>query len=257
MPEEHEVYPNAPLVLVTAQVRFAHEPRLNSGEVRDVFAELVRGSLPVLDIETVEHDGDTVKQLRATNEKRTVSAAVSTQSLTIEATEYTHFGDFAQLLTTCFTGLERAVGSVYVERAGLRYVDEVRPPNVESTRDWEQWICPDLVTPARFLPEMPAVGLRGVTVYGVGDRTVMVFQWGEVIGRSVVAPSTVVRKSASPDGRFFVLDADTFWVPESPIAARPTELVERFHELHTPASAVFRTSLTKAAESLFRGGKNG
>lgn len=254
MPDEHEVYANAPLVLVTAQLSYAHEPRLNTADVRDVFAEEVRGVLPVLDVETIERDGDeSIKQLRATNENRTISAAVSTQSLTVEATEYTHFDAFAALLTACFTGLERAVGSVYVERVGIRYVDEVRPPEIESTRDWEEWISPDLVAPARLLPEMPTAGLRGITVYGVGDRTVMVFQWGEVIGHSVVAPSTVVRKRVPDTGRFFVLDADAFWSPESPISVPPTKLVDRFGELHAPVSAVFRASLTEKAKSLFRG----
>jgi uncharacterized protein (TIGR04255 family) len=257
MPDEHEVYPNAPLVLVTAELSYAHEPRLNTAEVRDVFAEEVRGTLPVLDVETVEPDGgDGTKRLRATNEERTVSAVVSAQALTVEATEYTHFDAFAKLLTVCFAGLERAVDAVYVERVGLRYIDEVRPPDIELTRDWAKWIAPKLVASAALLPGRPVVGLRGLAVYGVAERTAMVFQWGEWVGGSVVAPSSVVRKCVPDSGRFFVLDADAFWSPESPIATRPSELVSRFEDLHAPVSEVFQVSLTDSAKSLFRGGQD-
>lgn len=252
MSDEHEVYANAPLVLVTAQLSYGHEPQLNTAEGRDAFAEEVRGALPVLDVETVESDG--TKQLRATNEERTVSATVSAQSLTVEATEYTHFDAFAKLLAICFAGLEHAVDSVYVERAGLRYIDEVRPPEIESTRDWAQWIAPELVAPAALLPGRWLAGLRGSALYGVAERTAMVFQWGEVVGGSVVAPSSVVRKRAPDNGTFFVLDADAFWVPESPIATQTAELVRRFEDLHAPISEVFQVSVTDNAKSLFRGG---
>lgn len=252
-PDVHEVFPNAPLVLVTAQVIFAHEPRLNSSEVRDVVAEGLRGELPLLEVQTVEVDGDVSRRLRATNEQQTVSAVLDSQSLTIEATEYTRFDVFAALLGRCFAALEKAVGSVYVERAGLRYIDEVRPEGVTSTQDWRQWIAPALVASADFLPGRSQVAMHGVAMYEVGERSAISFYWGEVIGSSVVAPSPLARKEL-PEGRFFVLDADAFWMPEAPATAKPTDLVQRFQELHVPVSEVFQNSLTDKTKEFFRGG---
>lgn len=252
MSSENEVYAKAPLVLVTAQLGYAHEPRLNTPEVRDVVAEGLRDVLPVLDVEQIEQeDGQGGRQLRATNEKRSVTVVVNSQALTIDATEYTHFGAFAELLDVCLGAIEKAVGRVYVERAGLRYVDEIRPAEITSAQDWEAWVAPPLVAAASLLPDKPPAGLRGMSAYEVAERTLLVFQWGQVVGASVVAPSPV-RKSPEP-GVFFVLDADAYWMPETPEATAPTEMVRRFKELHQPVSDVFQASLTDRARSMFRG----
>lgn len=252
MPPENEVYAKAPLVLVTAQLGYAHEPRLNIPEIRDVVAEELRSSFPVLDVESItQENGEITRQLRATNERRSITVVVNSQAVTVDATEYEHFWAFSDLLKVCFGAIEKAIGRVYVERAGLRYVDEVRPTDITSTRDWEAWIAPPLVSAAALLPGRSPETLRGVTVYEVAERTIMTFQWGEVIGHSVVAPSKV-RKPPEP-GRFFVLDADAFWVPETPSATAPTEMVWRFKELHAPVSEVFQASLTSKTRSMFRG----
>ncbi|MFF0707409.1 TIGR04255 family protein [Gordonia sputi] len=253
MPVEHEVYAKAPLVLVTTQLRYAHEPRLNSAEVRDVAAEELRSILPVLDIESVEDEaGEVTRHLRATNEQRSISVVISSQALTIDATEYTHFGEFSELLGVCLSALEVAVGKLYVERVGLRYIDEVRPPGITLTQDWDKWIAPELVSAVKLLPNRAPDRLHGSTFYEVADRTFLVFQWGEVVGQSVVAPSEV-RNTLPEPGRFFVLDADAFWVPESPTAAAPTAILERFGELHSPVSETFQASLTEQAREMFRG----
>lgn len=257
MPVENEVYANAPLVLVTAQLRYAHEPRLNSAEVRDVVAEGLRAALPVLDVEAVEGEGgETTRQLRATNEERSITVVVNSQALTVDATEYTHFDAFTELLAVCFDALETAIGKVYVERAGLRYIDEVRPPDITTTEEWGEWIAPQLVASTSLLPGRSPEGLRGYTLYEVGDRAFMAFQWGAVVGRSVVVRSEV-RSTPSEPGRFFVLDADAFWVPESPSPMAPTGVLEAFGKLHEPVSEVFQASLTDRARSMFRGDSNG
>lgn len=253
MSTDNEVYANAPLVLVTAQLRYAHEPRLNTPEVRDIVAQAIRAALPVLDVESVEQEGGEVtRQLRATNTAGTITVVVSAHAVTVEAAEYTHFGVFAELLEICFGAVELAVGSVYVERAGLRYIDEVRPPGIADTEEWSAWIAEPLVAATTLFPNRSPEGLRGSTLYEVAERTIMVFHWGEVVGHSIVAASKV-RMPPPESGRFFVLDADAFWVPEAPVALAPSEMVERFAALHVPVSEAFQASLTESARSLFRG----
>ncbi|CCQ16881.1 putative uncharacterized protein [Rhodococcus sp. AW25M09] len=256
MPVEHEVYAKAPLVLVTAQLRYAHEPKLNVPEVRDVAAEVLRRVLPVLDVESVEDEaGEITRQLRATNEQRSITVVISSQALTIDATEYTHFVSFSDLLGVCLKALEKAVGNLYVERAGLRYIDEVRPPGITLTHEWDRWIAPQLVSAANLVPSRTPERLLGSTAYEVAARVFLVFQWGQVVGHSVVAPSEVRTTPAEP-GKFFVLDADAFWVPESPVATAPTGILEKFKELHGPVSEIFQASLTEQARSMFRGDSN-
>lgn len=252
MPIENEVYANAPLVLVTAQLGYAHEPRLNVPEIRDAVAEGLRDALPVLDVEQVEQeDGQIARQLRATNERRSATVVITSQALTIDATEYTHFGSFAELLDVCLGAIEKAVGRIYVERAGLRYIDEIRPSDITSAQEWGTWVASPLVAATNLLPNRQPAGLRGMTAYEVDERTLLVFQWGQVVGHSVVAPSKV-RKAPEP-GVFFVLDADAYWVPEAPESIAPREMVRRFEKLHAPVSEVFQASLTDRARSMFRG----
>lgn len=263
MSSGHEVYPRAPLVLVTAQVTYAYEPRLNDPEIRDAFAEKVREVLPVLSVEQAVEGFDLASgeaqpravqrvQLRASNERRSASAVLSAQSLTVETTEYEHFEGFARLLSACFGALDRAVGSVRVARAGLRYIDEVRPPGAASTGDWTRWINPALAAPVSFTPGLSAVALTGMAVYQIGDRCAMNLRWGEQVGPSVVGSGALVRIEQPSDERFFVLDADAYWVPETPAPVKASELDGTFADLHTPISLVFENAVTDEARKLFR-----
>lgn len=53
---DHEVYPNAPLRLVTAEYRFPHSPALAEPNVAARLAEHLRSGLPI--IEPLEHPRD-------------------------------------------------------------------------------------------------------------------------------------------------------------------------------------------------------
>ena len=268
MPTEHEVYPHAPLALVTAQVNFAYEPRLNDAATRDEFAGKIRRRLPILAEETISgfainFGGEQAqqapqqlpqqKQIRATNEQRTVSAVLNNQSITVEATEYVHFEGFAATLRECFTALVETIGSLYVGRAGLRYIDEIRSPGIEATANWAGWLSDALIAPVTLLPKRGLAGINGIAVFSVTEHVNIVVRWGEMQGSTIIAPNAAVRLPPHPAGRFFVLDADAFWQPESPEMVGIEELLDKFNVLHEPVSEVFEASITPRLKSLFRG----
>lgn len=263
MASAHEVYPHAPLVLVTAQVTYAYEPRINDPSVRDAFASKVQEALPVLSLEQAIEGFDLAPgetqpravqrvQLRASNERRSASVVLSAQSLTVETTQYEHFEGFAELLAICFRALDGALGSARVNRAGLRYIDEIRPDDATSTSDWTRWISPTLAAPVSLAPSFAAVGLNGMAVYQVSDRCAVNFRWGEQVGPSVVGPGALVRIEQPADARFFVLDVDAYWVPEVADLMEVSDLAETFSELHAPISVVFENAVTEDARELFR-----
>ena len=265
MPHAHEVYPNAPLALVTAQVLFGFEPRLNDPDTRDQFAERIRGQLPVLSeenfaglmIDFASGEGaqplPSTKQIRATNEASTVSVVLANQAITVEATEYEHFDGFAAILRESLTALTETIGNPYVTRAGLRYIDEIRPKGVGETPGWSGWVSDALIAPVTLLPDGTAAGINGLVLFRVADQVNIVVRWGEMHGTTVIAPNAAVRRPTPPEGRFFVLDSDAFWQPEAPTMVDADTLLDTFEELHRPISEVFEASLTPNARALFRG----
>lgn len=265
MPSVHEVFAHAPLALVTAQVNFPYEPRLNDIEARDRFATLMRQEFPVLSNETV--NGVTIdptgqaemttplQQIRASNLAGTVSVVLNSQSMTIEVTAYEHFNSFSALLRQCFEAVSATVPGVLVIRTGLRYIDEIRVPGIEGTGDWSGWLDDALLAPTDFMLEdggSPA-GINGLATFEIEGRSNMIFRWAELIGTTIIAPSAGLRRDTPPHGRFFILDADVFWQPELPTTFDVDDLIARFRDLHSPASAVFARSLTPRTRSFFRG----
>jgi uncharacterized protein (TIGR04255 family) len=259
----HEIYPHAPLALVTAQVTFAYEPTLNSADARDQFAQRLRDRFPVLNEETVNTVTMTPgvqpahvaahQQIRATNRQQTISVVLNNSSFTIEATEYEHFEGFQEILRDCFASLSQVVETLYVTRAGLRYIDEVRPPGIATTNDWSGWVANSLIAPLSLLPGTTAFGATGSIAFQIADQTGLLFRWGEVDGTTVVAASAAIKRSNPPSGRFFVLDADAFWQPDAPEPLDVGVLTETFGVLHNPVSEIFEASLTANAQALFRG----
>jgi uncharacterized protein (TIGR04255 family) len=267
VPADHEVYAYAPLALVTAQVSLSYEPGLNDAAALDTFAQHIRTHLPVLAKEStaqfavmfgpgevpppqIEHSQP---QVRATNEARTVSVTLNQTALTVEATEYVHFDGFAAVLGQCLEALEATVTTIRVTRAGLRYVDEVRPPGLAATGQWRGWVDDALLAPLGLLPECTPVGVNGVVGFQVGEQSNIVFRWGEQQGSTVISPFAAVRRPTPPEGRFMVLDADAFWQPTPPQIVTTSQLLDRFTVLHAPLSGVFEASLTDQARGLFRG----
>ena len=267
MPADHEVYAYAPLALVTAQVSLSYEPGLNDASALDTFAQLVRTHLPVLAKESTPQfavmfsPGEVPTpqveqarpQVRATNEARTVSVTLNSTALTLEATEYVHFDGFAAVLGLCLEALEDTVTTIRVARAGLRYIDEVRPPGLTATDEWRGWVNDALLSPLGLLPDCMPVGVNGVVGFQVGEQSNIVFRWGEQQGSTVISPFAAVRRPTPPEGRFMVLDADAFWQPTPPQVVTTSELLDRFAMLHAPLSDVFEASLTDQARGLFRG----
>jgi uncharacterized protein (TIGR04255 family) len=266
VPSRHEVYPFAPLALVTAQVTFAYEPVLNDPAARDAFAQQLRERFPVLREETV----NTVtmapgaqpaqiaahQQIRASNQQQTISVVLNNSSFTIEATEYEHFPTFQEVLHECFASLAQVVATVFVTRAGLRYIDEIRPPGIAATNEWTGWVADALIAPLALLSgAVTASGVTGSAAFQIAEDTGMLFRWGEVEGTTVVAAAAAVKRPTPPQGRFFVLDADAFWQPSAPEPLDVETLTARFATLHEPVSEIFEASLTPHAQALFRGEK--
>lgn len=259
-----EVYPNAPLAIVTAEIRLGYEPRLKSDAARDRFAERVRDTFPRLSAEqavtfTIAGPDGTAQQtfepqVRATRTDRqaTVSLNATALSLSMAGRAYTDYDtSFAPLMAVAVDALHEAAGPAPVERLGLRYIDEVRPPSAPEGGDWSIWVNEALVGATRAL-DAPVAGHRSVTTFVRGRGRTVTFNAGKFDGGTVVDAHLPFARKNGVAGPLFVIDVDSAWEPEDHTPLDPGLVAERLADLHTPIGGVFQWSITDAAREMFR-----
>lgn len=271
MYEKREVFAYAPLALVTAEIRLGYEPTLRDQATLEAIGGAVRAVLPLLESGSTANfsfeasvgtmaASESMPFLRAFNRARTVSAAVSVQSLTVSATEYRDFEDFLNVILTCLGALSQRVPDASVTRVGLRYIDEVRAPvEIKSSDQWSEWISGQLLAPTGLVSSEAVEGISGSLVYHRTDESRVHFRWGEAYGGSVLDSSLALRRLTEfpRESRFFVLDVDSFWEPSLAQPLDVSALVSRLGELHTPAGLIFAAAITDEGRQMFREGIDG
>lgn len=262
-----ERYGNAPLALVVAEVRLGYEPLLKTEETLDKFASAIRSKFPALGREQTlraqfgiseKIEQLTLPQVRGTtlNSKATVALNPNTLTLQMDGAAYTTYSaSFGPLLAFALSSLEELIPEAQIERIGLRYIDEVRPPETpDDARAWSRWINPGLLAIMDARPDWKPIGVQTGTTFAVSETETLTFNSGLFRGVTVVDPSLpFARKGDSPDW-LFVLDVDSAWTPTvftRLASSGAAELVDRLHE---PASDVFEWAITDEAREFFRKG---
>ncbi|WP_167546308.1 TIGR04255 family protein [Streptomyces zinciresistens] len=266
MYDRREVYSNAPLALVTAEVRYPYAPRLRQAETLDRIQLALEDELPIRKTEqraTLEFTFDSgIKKKQSTevyrylNRSSTRSAVISTEAFTIETTRYSDFPDFLALMLKVATAIADATIIPAIERVGIRYIDEIRvPEEIKDASQWGNWVAPTL------LPQLnPGIGplksSQGVSLFETGDSTCLQFQYAAVDGAPIVG-NAPLRRTHFPDaGKFFVLDFDSYWqcsTPEDSKVFTTQFLEETLTRLHQPTGRMFQAAITDRLRDLFRG----
>jgi len=268
MYEGREVYPNAPLAIVTAEIRFGYEPRLRNDSARDRFAEAVRGTFPRLSAEQAltftlsgpEGPRQTAEpQVRATraDQQATVSLNATALSLSMSGRAYVDYdASFAPLMDVVVNAVREAAGDVPVQRLGLRYIDEVRRPVPTLGSDWSVWINSELLGATRALDDS-VTAHRSVTTFARGGGRTVTFNAGQFDGGTVVDVTLPFSTKRDTPGPLFVIDVDSAWEPEAHTSLDPATVAEILADLHAPVGGVFQWSITNAARAMFRQPREG
>src|SRR6266511_2992172 len=157
-----EVYPNAPLRLVTAELRFPLSPSLAGGDLLSTLAKVLGGMLPI--IEPVPQGlqvtfGAEPQPARMTSggfrllsRDRTFAVTVGASRLAVETTVYEHWETFRKSIETALRAIgEELQAIVGLDRVGLRYINEIRVPDGDtSVERWMPYISEDLLAFARL-----------------------------------------------------------------------------------------------------------
>lgn len=261
-----EIFPDAPLALVAAEIRFRDSARLRRVETLDAVAIALEDDFPV----AFPHE-DTDIRIGAPGSQPEVTTRVGrllknvagNASITISSTtltyETTAYEDFDALKTVIARGIEALLGAGVtpaLERVGLRYIDEVRvSKTIDDARDWATWIDARLIDQLNLGPATtPVRSAQGQITYELGHSRWLNFRFAALPGGSVVGGGPLVRKPFT-EGPFFVLDFDGFeqFPADGPARLLSPSIVDGILEaVHDPAGETFQNAITDEARRLFR-----
>lgn len=252
--ERREVFANAPLELVAAELRFSYTPSLTSDNAREEFARVLRDLVPVSRLEQlhtftlVPGSGPKLSaedMFRLTDRKSTLSVSLQASRLVVETTDYPQFEEFRNVI-------ERAVGALVdrhdiggLERVGIRYIDEVRVPGrIDSAQDWSSWVDDRLIASLDMEP-LSAKSFQAIVEYVVGEDAYVNFRFGAIEAGSAISSSVLRRRDESKRGPYFLLDIDSYWESSEQIYPfKADAVIATLNRLHEPAAKIFVSSIT-------------
>lgn len=256
-----EVYPNPPLALVAAEVRFPDGATLLGSAVHRAVRDrlgndwvIEGGKQQTMEV-AVGPAGMGPPNIRQENvsritvRDRTQIVTLRSDSLTIEATRYGGYETFRQLLHLAFSVVGDVLEPDGVSRLGLRYIDEIFIPDAVQP-DWAEWIHGSLLPP-------PTDGLHpatwtGAVQYDIGFERRMVLRYGPA-DQPVVASAGPLRRLRVTEGPIFMLDFDSFWQPSDIPSFSADGLVSACDELRAPIRNLFDGLVTvRLVDEVFR-----
>jgi uncharacterized protein (TIGR04255 family) len=255
-----EVFPNAPLALVTTEIRFTDSPRLRKQETLDTVALALEERFPLGTPNVLVNAGPGGTQVEhrlvLTNTAKTESVTISPSSFIYETTAYREFDEFQVGVTTVCAALLSVKVRPALVRVGFRYVDEVRVPEpIADALSWSKWINNGLLGPLTVGPDdVVASHTQGAALFNLGDGNGLTFQYAALNQAPIVQPQFLTRPQ-HPPGPFFLLDIDGYrdFAGRETVLLDANEVNKVLTAVHTPAGAAFQRAITDDARRLFRG----
>jgi len=262
---EHEVYPSAPVVVATVEVRHPETPSLTQTERKKVkqalsrWAPIQRSSkqLIVTSVIGAAGAGDQAFEEFPKYFSRDSMLAISfrKEAVVIEATRYDGWLDFKQIIEAAVQARTEIGVPDAVERVGVRYLNEIRPEDGTSV-DWTEWLNTAVLGPIEL---GESVGLeakqwQGQAVYGPEDGRSLVLRYAPGEGQAVETGQELVRSKFTP-GPFMWIDIDSFWLHEVTLPEFDTEVIlGKCVDLHTPLRTLFEKLITPKLREVLRRG---
>jgi uncharacterized protein (TIGR04255 family) len=260
-----EIFPDAPLALVTAEVRFTDAARLRQQQTKDEVAIALEERFPFAeplqqtDVNLTPAAPPQIQQrigVVLKNAASTETLTIMSGSLTYETTAYANFDDLLKAVTAACDALIAAKVRPAMRRVGLRYIDEVRvPETITDVRRWGKWIDYRLIDQLEVGPDaVPATMTQSVSTYDLGGGKGLNFRYAALNQGPIVVPQ-FLKRSAIESGPFFVLDFDGFhdFTGGQAVSLSSATVCESLSAVHVPCGTAFQRSITDEARSLFRG----
>jgi uncharacterized protein (TIGR04255 family) len=253
-----EVYPNAPLRLVTAEFRFPLSPTLAGGDLLSALSKVFSDVLPIIEPvpqglqmtlgAEAQPPKMTVGGFRLLSRDRTAAVTVTASRLAVETTVYEHWETFRQSIGTALRAIgEELYAIVGLDRVGLRYINEIRVPgNGTSVERWMPYVSEDLLAVARLAGGHEIKTVQSALHLVTGDKEELLLRCGALEGHAVDNSGPLRLPSPPEDGPFFLLDIDSFWtrlgVLDEFDTATALVIADR---LHDPVDGLFEGAITE------------
>ena len=260
---KREVYANAPLRLVAAELRYPYAPRLSTADVLQELTTLFRPTFPIPEptgIQVVMSVGGGGQSSSASSANRFLardrssSVTVTQTNIVIETTDYGEYGRFRPMLETCLEALGRVRdGIVGVERVGLRYLNEIRVPAVRESSQWTEYLAANLVAPLLLVPGQRIALMQSIVQTEPVDKVATLVRFGALRGQVVSSVGPLRVKSVPPDEPFFLLDIDCSWSSGESFDEYGFEAaLSTCDRLHAPIDSLFEDAITDKLREVFR-----
>ena len=258
-----EPYPHAPLVLVAAEIKFPELPTSRLRACTEQLKEAFHSTLPLYDVITqtkVEFTsgfGGARQEVqsfpRFKTRDSTTALVIQASTLVLETTRYAGYEDFRPIVEAVIQVVGDILGPDGLTRIGLRYIDEIRVPEINRhPGDWSGYIDPHLLAAVdeSFLPP----GLKphswiGQVQYKTGDASMLTLHYGPMEGYAVDPARDGARRrnAPRPGEAFFLLDSDSAWTADDVVPEFTTECaMNLLDDLHRPVRAIFQAACTDA-----------
>jgi uncharacterized protein (TIGR04255 family) len=251
-----EVYANAPVVLVAVEARHPVVQPITGGEQSEL-KRLIATSFPLPQpmqtrMITAPLPGGTptlTDELipRFATRDQTTAVTFNAESVVVETTSHRSFEHLAEFVRVCVEARQEVAPVAGLLRLGLRYIDEIRVPELHGPSRWGEWVAPSLVAPAGI---GAGLGLepeqwQGVVGFDRGSGRQLMLRYGPREGFAVM-PGGPLQRATPPPGMFFLLDIDSYWTPAGEVPEfTAAEIVRLCADLHEPVSDLFESLITE------------
>lgn len=250
---DREVYPNAPLVLVSVELRHPTAEPLGSRKLSAIkrhVSQRMPIPAPVKQVTlTLTPDGQRQEEgstPRYMTRDRTSAITFGTDRIAVETTNYDRFEVLQELVDLAVEARQKYAPVDGVDRIGMRYINELRL-EVDRPDDWDNWLSPALTGPTR--PAAP-IGMdvtywQGVAVYGNPVGAGVVVRHGTFQGYAV-DPGGELKRPSPPPGQFFLIDIDSYWTPEGGTPVLDLESArDQLNGIHRAGQQMFESLITE------------
>jgi uncharacterized protein (TIGR04255 family) len=252
------VYPNAPVVLVAIEARHPDAGSLGPGEQAEL-KRLLSDVFPLPQPVTAK-TFTTAIGIQIPNEVReevlprfakrdqTTAVTFSSQSVVIETTAHETFDQLSDLFLVAIEARQAVAPVDGLVRLGLRYVDEIRVPDVrDQAEGWAEWVDRTLLGPvAKGIPfGLEPEQWQGAVIFDSGEGRKLGLRYGPRVGYAIAPGGPLQRPTPSP-GPFFLIDMDSFWTPTGEVPEFSAQVIARkCDDLHEPVHGLFESLITE------------
>jgi uncharacterized protein (TIGR04255 family) len=245
---EREIYPNAPLKLVTFEVRF--DPVELAAAATERFVEALRERFPIAGPPPHQQlligpsgASATSAGARVFDTARRHAVALAPQAMSYETSAYRRFEEFGDSIGGVLDVVESLDLGVALTRVGLRYIDEIDESQLPDPGAWHRYIHPALSSALAHFDPAP-LEHQSAALFEIGESHRVVLRYG-LMRQAAVDPTGPLVIEAPPRGRYYLIDIDSAWEGRAEGVPLTTWVREKLDEMHAPKRQLFENTITE------------